>query len=398
MKNQAKFSFLLVFLLVACNAQNTISSSKKDNNSLNSNSGTSSTNNSATVDISENQLIISEYVEGTATYAVELYNFSDTEADLSNYDFYVYNSSAVTPWKIVELTGKLGPKETYVIVGENSMDDNLKEKADLLTPELMFNGNQALAIIYKNNPVDIMGYPGYSLPYAKDVVLVRKMNHTTPRLEYDEYDWIRYEMDDYQYLGTFEASITEEELLEGPKLTEEFINAPFFKEGSNNSVGGGGIAKVRVSSYVDGDTTCFYYPEELGIEQGLKVRYQNINTPESYKGGIQPWGMPAKDYTKTQLSRASEIYVQSVKEGSIYETYDRLLGWVWIDGELLNFKIVKEGYSEVRFGSVNTMSYKGVTYTNFLYNAQLYAKRNGLKIHGEKDPTWDYEKWESYYE
>lgn len=382
----SKLSFILMAMLLAsCQTNNSSPSSSKSEQS-------------SPVDSSNNQLLISEYVEGSANFAVELYNFSDKDANLSDYKFNVYGKAQDSPTGVVELEGTLKSKETYVIVSSLTVSAELKEKANLISDKLIFNGGQALALSYKGVNVDVLGNIGYTVTYAKDVTLVRKMNHITPNPVFDEYDWVRYLCDDFSYLGWFGASVTEEELLAGPKLTEEFINAPFFKEGSNNQIGAGGIAKVRVSSYVDGDTTCFFYPEDLGIKQGLKVRYQNINTPESYTGGIQEWGIPAKEYTKYQLSKADEIYVQSIKDGSIYETFDRLLGWVWIDGELLNFKIVKEGYSLLRFEPITTMFYKGVTYSNYLYHAELYARRNGLKLHGEKDHTWDYENWKSLYE
>lgn len=396
MKGNRLFSrvnlLLLTMLIVACQGGN-VSTSKNSN----SNSSKDNVNTSSSIDISKNQLLISEYVEGSANFAVELYNFTDKDANLSDYTFNVYGKSEVTPTSIIQLNGILKAKETYVIVSSLTVSEELKAKADLLSDKLIFNGGQAMSLAYKGTNVDVLGNIGYTVVYAKDVTLVRKDNHITPTPVFDEYDWVRYLCDDFSYLGNFGASVSEEELLAGPKLTDEFLNAPFFKEGSNNQIGAGGLAKVRVYSYIDGDTTCFFYPEELGLKNGLKVRYQNINTPESYTGGIQEWGIPAKEYTKYQLSKANEIYVQSIKDGSIYETYDRLLGWVWIDGELLNFKIVKEGYSLLRFNPINTMFYKGVTYSNYLYHAELYAKRNGLKLHGEKDHTWDYEKWESLY-
>jgi len=87
------------------------------------------------------------------------------------------------------------------------------------------------------------------------------------------------------------------------------------------------------------------------------------------------------------MGRSSKEFVLN---GSIFETFGRMLGWIWVDDELLNFKLVKEGYSEVQFGESDS-SYKGILYTDFLYHAELYAKRNKLKLHGEKDPTWNYE-------
>ena len=152
---------------------------------------------------------------------------------------------------------------------------------------------------------------------------------------------------------------------------------------------------VTVKSYVDGDTTCFYYDEEiisvLGIAQGTKMRYQNINTPESYVGNIQKFGLKAKEYTKSRLSSALDIKVQSLLNGILTETFDRMLGWVWIDGELLNNTIVKMGYSNLAFDTIDEMMYKDVSYSNFLYNSELYAKKYGKGIHGEIDPYWDYD-------
>ena len=78
-------------------------------------------------------------------------------------------------------------------------------------------------------------------------------------------------------------------------------------------------------------------------------------------------------------------------DGAITETFGRMLGWVWIDGELLNHSIVKMGYSNLNFSTNDMMLYKDVSYTNFLYDAQLYATKNKLGIHGEIDPYWDYE-------
>ena len=150
-----------------------------------------------------------------------------------------------------------------------------------------------------------------------------------------------------------------------------------------------------IKYYTDGDTTGFLYDSkiisELGIKQGCKLRYQNIDTPESYEGNVQEFGLVAKAYTKSRLEDAFIIQVQSVVNGPITETFDRMLGWVWIDGELLNHSIVKCGYSDVSFSTNDQMLYKDISYPNYLYNAQLYAIKNKLGKHGEKDPYWDYE-------
>ena len=43
------------------------------------------------------------------------------------------------------------------------------------------------------------------------------------------------------------------------------------------------------------------------------------------------------------------------------------------------------------------MSYKGITYSNYLYNIQLYAEKQKVGIWGEKDPYWDYTTNKSTY-
>ena len=338
-------------------------------------------------------VIFSEIVEGSSNNrAIELYNITDNDIDLSEYRIDIQLLSGM---KTVTFTDTIKAKSTYVIVYSGATEE-LKSKANLVSSDLMFIGAQPMKLMKGEDTIDAVGTWDYQVDYCKDLSLVRKEKYLVGREVFDEYDWIRYSLDNYKYLGTIKASVTEEELLAGPKLTEEDLSRPYYIEGENNKLlGGGGVMDVTVKSYVDGDTTCFYYDQEIidviGVSQGTKLRYQNINTPESYTGNVMPFGIKAKEYTKSRLSSAFEIKVQSILGGELTETYDRLLGWVWVDGELLNNAIVQMGYSNVAFSAVDTMTYKDITYTNFLYNSELYARKHGKGIHGEKDPYWDYE-------
>ena len=343
--------------------------------------------------ITKTDIIFSEIVEGSSeNRALELYNKSDKDVDLSKYSIDIQLMAGI---KTINLEGILPSKTTYVISYTNSNED-LKNKSDLVTEHLMFNGSQPLQLKKGNKVVDVLGTFDTVYDFNKNITLTRKVEFLEGRKTFDEYDWIRYNLDNYKYLGTIEPSLTNEELLDGPKLTEEDFNRPYYIQQENGTyLGGGGVMDVTVKSYVDGDTTCFYYDENiinvLGIAQGTKLRYQNINTPESYVGNIQKFGLKAKEYTNSILSSASEIKVQSLLNGILTETFDRMLGWVWVDGELLNNKIVKMGYSNLAFDTVDEMMYKDVSYSNFLYNAEVYAKKNEKGIHGEIDPYWDYD-------
>ena len=332
-------------------------------------------------------LLFSEFIENFANSALEIYNRSDKEVELDDYTIEIYLPRV----KTIELKGTLKAKETFVIAQNmDSLSTDLKEKADFFTDNYMLTGQHCIALLRRGKVVDILGEKNSNYAFCTGKSMVRKTNYMRPTTAFDEYEWIRYDKNNLDHLNSVVNEITEKELLEGPRLTLEDLQRPFFNL-ENNSVGGGGVVDVTVASYGDGDTTQFNFPSELGIANGTKVRYQNVDTFESMVNNTQEWGVPAKNYTNEQLKNATKIQVQSVYEGEIYETYGRILGWVWVDGELLNFKIVKEGYSEVQFGE-SKATYKGILYTEFLYQAELYAKRNKLKMHGEKDPTWDYEK------
>ena len=261
--------------------------------------------------------------------------------------------------------------------------------------DLNFNGSQAITLMKGKNVIDSIGIVGYSVKYYENLTLVRKSNYLYPNPKFDEYEWIRYAKNNRNYLGDVTNSVTPEELLEGPRLTEEDYQKPFFAD-IERQLGGGGVASVTVASYVDGDTTVFNFPKEI-FDSPTRLRYQNVNTRESYSGHIQEWGIPAKNYTNDCLKRAKKIEVQSVEGGTIYETFDRVLGWVWIDGKLQNYQLALNGYTEDAFSLIETITYKDIPYTSYIYNAKLYAMKMHKGLWGEKDPYWDYENNKSIY-
>ena len=90
-----------------------------------------------------------------------------------------------------------------------------------------------------------------------------------------------------------------------------------------------------------------------------------------------------------------------MKGGYLTETYGRLLGYVWYtleenptpsDYHNLNFETILNGYSNVAFSSVasDTMKSDGVSYYSYFLDADHGAEEQGIKIHGEKDPDFDY--------
>ena len=349
------------------------SCSKKENNSL-----------------TNSDILISEYIESSSSSrAIELYNKSSESVSLKDYSLAIYFKGETTPKYEIELQGNIDKESTFVIAYQESIEE-IKNKANLISDKLMFNGTQQVALRKKGKIIDVLGDIGTTFAYGQDITLVRKNFRMNSTNKFDEYDWIRYNVDNFSYLGNVENSVTESELNIGPLIDPIYYEKPFIDPEREN-ITCGGVIEVSLYAGVDGDTAKFYYPSHTGIPNGTKVRFENINTPESYAANVQPWGIPAKFWTTEQLKNAEKIELQTLDGGTLYDTFDRVLAWVWVDGRLLNYDIVRNGFSEIAFSSVDNMFYKDISLTNWLYDAQLKAKREGKGIWGEKDPYWDYE-------
>ncbi len=330
-------------------------------------------------------VIISEFIEDGLNSAIELYNTTNKNINLKEYKLYGYFNNVVK----IKLSGIINAKSTYVIAyNSSSLKEELKLKTNLLVDTLIFSGKNAVALINEGKTLDIIGDKKSNYAYCENRGIVRKTNFLRGTSKFDEYEWIRYPKTTLSNLGNVDTTVSEEELLEGPKLTVEDYARPFINE-TNNTLGGGGVVEVTLSSTGDGDTSNFNFPPSLGIGT-YRVRYQNVDTPETMSHLTQEWGIPAKEFTNEALRFAVSIQIQSVLNGSLYETFDRMLGWVWIDNKLHNFNLVKNGYSRLQFADTQNM-YKGIYYTDYMYHAELYAKRNKLGLHGQKDPYWNYE-------
>ncbi|MBT3274755.1 MAG: hypothetical protein HN368_16485 [Spirochaetales bacterium] len=159
----------------------------------------------------------------------------------------------------------------------------------------------------------------------------------------------------------------------GPRFSGK-VGDDLFKDGS---------ARVELAHATDGDTAAFIISGET-----IDTRFLAVNTPEvshpTY--GADPWGRPATKFTAEILNNANEIVLELDTESDTYDSYDRLLAWIWVDGELLNYRLVKEGYAWVMF------LYGDYKYNNLLIQTESEVRKTKIRIHGEIDPDYDYEK------
>ena len=97
--------------------------------------------------------------------------------------------------------------------------------------------------------------------------------------------------------------------------------------------------------HVDGDTTVLKIE---GKEQ--KVRFLLIDTPETVKPNtkVQPFGLEASKRTKELLSTAAEITFE-YDQGDKKDRYGRALGYIFVDGTLLQKTLVSEGLARVAY-------------------------------------------------
>ena len=134
-----------------------------------------------------------------------------------------------------------------------------------------------------------------------------------------------------------------------------------------------GIEEVTLQRCIDGDTTRFFFNH--GSDS---VRYKGIDTPESTME-FEPWGKAASDYVCERLENATTIVIEGEEPGAT-DVHGRLLGYVWVDGELLQLDLVRKGYA--RIGGMSK-------YRTVLEQAQVLAMGEGLRMWGEDDPLFE---------
>jgi len=108
---------------------------------------------------------------------------------------------------------------------------------------------------------------------------------------------------------------------------------PSEKQDSPEQSEGGSYLVTRV---IDGDT--------IEIEDGKKVRYIGIDTPETVdpRKPVQCFGVEASNRNK-QLVEGKKVRLE--KDVSEIDKYGRLLRYVYVDGVFVNLVLVQEGFA-----------------------------------------------------
>ena len=139
--------------------------------------------------------------------------------------------------------------------------------------------------------------------------------------------------------------------------------------------------KVELKSCVDGDTANYIYNNK-----NIKVRFLAIDSPELEHDNQkeEPYAKAARDYTCNELNIANNIYLEFDDKAEKLDKYNRHLAWVFVDNNLLQEKIVTNGYAKVAY------LYDDYKYTKTLKKQEKIAKR-------KKRGIWSNEKEDNYY-
>ncbi|OZS78326.1 hypothetical protein CF394_06085 [Tetzosporium hominis] len=160
-------------------------------------------------------LIISEYIEGSSSNkAVEIYNGTGADINLSGYKMELYSNGATTATNTFNFEGMLADGATYVLYN-SSATDTFKSSNGAPSAVANFNGDDALVLKNGDAVIDSLGQVGVDpgTEWAANEVttlnstLVRKASikagDTNPTDAFDpSVEWDGFAIDTAEYLGT----------------------------------------------------------------------------------------------------------------------------------------------------------------------------------------------------
>ena len=135
------------------------------------------------------ELLFSEYVEGSSSNKyLEIFNPTDVDVDLSDYEIELYTNGSTTANASIELAGILAFGGSYVIANP-SANIWTGTPDDYSGSVINFNGNDALTLLKNGVIIDVIGEIGSSVDFAINVTLIRNADVQDGSTTYDETQW-----------------------------------------------------------------------------------------------------------------------------------------------------------------------------------------------------------------
>ncbi|MCA9955686.1 MAG: lamin tail domain-containing protein, partial [Anaerolineales bacterium] len=162
-------------------------------------------------------LFISEYIEGSSfNKAIEIYNGTGSDVDLSAYSLELYSNGAATASQTVALSGTLADGDVFVLA-HASADPAILAVADLLNSSVInFNGDDAVVLRKDGAVVDAFGQIGFDpgsewTGGGQDDTLVRAETVCAGDTNADDAfdasgEWVTFAINTFDNLGSHTAA------------------------------------------------------------------------------------------------------------------------------------------------------------------------------------------------
>lgn len=139
-----------------------------------------------------------------------------------------------------------------------------------------------------------------------------------------------------------------------------------------------GREEVTFSKCVDGDTAKFIINNKEET-----VRFLAVDTPETKHPtkGEEPYGKEASDYTCNRLKEGNKIELEYDDNSTKTDKYNRYLVWVFVDDNLLQAELVKNGLAEVAY------LYGDYKYTDLLKDYEQTAIATKVGMYSDTDTS-----------
>ncbi|MEO0473273.1 MAG: lamin tail domain-containing protein, partial [Bacteroidota bacterium] len=192
------------------------------------------------------ELFFSEYIEGSSNNkAIEVFNPTSGDVDLSNYTIYRYGNGSATPTDTLELNGILAAGDVY-IAANSSADSIILAVADTTAgfPGVVtFNGDDAMGLYNETTAivVDVIGEigvdPGSNWPVGTgstaNFTLVRMIGIQEGSTDWTTgaNEWDVFPQNTYDSLGTHNMTPC---AIVGPDVCSELFFSEYIEGSSNN--------------------------------------------------------------------------------------------------------------------------------------------------------------------
>ncbi|MFZ3579114.1 5'-nucleotidase C-terminal domain-containing protein [Virgibacillus sp. DJP39] len=282
------------------------------------------------------ELFISEYIEGSSyNKALEIYNGTGAEVDLSNYQVELYSNGKTELTSSVTLSGTLQHGDVYVLT-HASADPNILSQADIQgSPVANFNGDDVVLLKKGGTVLDAFGEIG-TTNFAENVTLVRNPSISKPTATYDGSEWTEYGSNTFGYLGSHTMSgVDPEDPPTDPADAQAYSIAEARALSDGTAVIVEGIVTVSNTAISNGAQYTTYIQDETGgvnlfafeqgaipnVEEGDRIKV--TGELDSFNGLKEVVPVSVEVLEKGQaLPAAQDITLADLQNPAVAEEYE----------------------------------------------------------------------------